>query len=150
MSNSTTSNSTTHADRTRRTRRRYGRQRRGATAVEMAMTLPMLFLILFGCYEFARGNMMKHATEAAAYEGARVGILPGATVAEVREAAQFVLGTIGVRDFDVAVDPDPIQQSSRSVRVTVTLRMRDNTSLFLLFTEDAAFEGVCQLSREGF
>ncbi len=135
---------------------RYGRRRastrprRGALVVEMAMTLPILLLILFGCYEFARANMMRHATQAAAYEGARVGIVPGATVKEVRDAARFVLGTVGVKKFDVDVDPDPIKENSQSVKVTVSLKMRENTALFLLFNEKAEFTGACQLTREGF
>ena len=54
-----------------------GRRRVGALAVEVAMCLPILLMVLFGCYEVARANMLVHATESAAYEGARVGIIPG-------------------------------------------------------------------------
>ncbi len=114
------------------------------------MCLPVLFLLLFGCYEFARANMMRHATEAAAYEGARVGIVPGAKVSEVEEACRFVLSTVGIRDFDVDVSPKNITRKDRKVRVTVTLNMRDNTSIGLLFNEDSEFKGQCELTREGF
>lgn len=113
------------------------------------MCLPVLFLLLFGCYEFARANMMRHATSAAAYEGARTGIVPGATVAEVEDSVQFVLGTLGIKDFDVVVAPNPITRTDEKIRVTVSLRMQDNTSLGLLFNENAVFKGECELGREG-
>ncbi|MGI9517007.1 MAG: TadE/TadG family type IV pilus assembly protein [Pirellulaceae bacterium] len=133
-----------------KSRQRKSADRSGATVVEMAMCLPVLFLLLFGCYEFARANMMRHATEAAAYEGARVGIVPGAKVSDVEDACRFVLSTVGIREFDVEVNPSPITRRDRKVRVTVTLKMRDNTSIGLLFNEESEFRGECELTREGF
>ena len=124
--------------------------RRGATVVEMAMCLPVLFLLLFGCYEFARANMMRHAADAAAYEGARVGIVPGAKAEDVEDACRFVLSTVGIRDFKIKVEPKKIKRTDKTIRVTVSLKMRDNTSLGLLFNEDTEFEGKCELRREGF
>lgn len=130
------------------TNRKLARQRQGAVVVEMAMCLPILFLLLFGCYEFARANMMRHNTEAAAYEGARTGIVPGATVDEVRESVRFVLSTTGVRNFDVEVNPKKIKSRDPSITVTVRVKMRDNTTMGLLFNENAEFVGRCQLGRE--
>jgi Flp pilus assembly protein TadG len=123
--------------------------RNGATAVEMAMCMPILFLLLFGCYEFARANMMRHAVQAASYEGARTGIVPGATVRDVERSVQFVLSTVGVRNFDVVVSPNPIGLRSQKINVAVSLRMRDNTSLPMLFNNNTELSGVCELNREG-
>ena len=50
--------------------------RRGALTVEVAICLPLLLITLFGLYELSRANMIRHAVESAAYEGARSGILP--------------------------------------------------------------------------
>ena len=49
-------------------RREHGRH--GATTVELALVLPVLFIIVFGSFEFSRLNMLKHLAEVAAYEGA--------------------------------------------------------------------------------
>ena len=57
-------------------------RRQGAAVIEMALTLPVLFLLLFACYEFGRANMIRHTAQGAAYEAARVAIVPGATRAE--------------------------------------------------------------------
>jgi len=44
-------------------------KRLGAITAEVAICLPVLFLLTFGCLELAGANMLKHATESAAYEG---------------------------------------------------------------------------------
>ena len=50
--------------------------RRGAVAVEFAITVPFLFLILFGSIEFSRANMLRQTVSQAAYEAARRGDIP--------------------------------------------------------------------------
>jgi Flp pilus assembly protein TadG len=58
--------------------------RRGTAAVEFAMTAPLLFMMIYASVELGHANMVLNATEAACYEGARVGIVPGATADECR------------------------------------------------------------------
>ena len=128
------------------TRRREHRE--GVAVVEMALTLPILFLLLFACYEFGRANMIRHSAQAAAYEAARVVIVPGATVDEARDTAEFFLSTIGVRVFDLEVDPDVIDDETDTVSVRISVSMRENSLIGLLFNENAVFEGRCVLNRE--
>lgn len=127
---------------------RSGRCRRGAAVVEMAMCLPVLMLLLFGAYEFARANMIRHAINAAAYEGARTGIVPGAKVADVRASARYILSTVGVRDFRLRVEPNPIRLRDKRVRVEIEVRLRDNTLMPILFNERTRMRGACELKRE--
>ena len=129
-------------------RRKKAGNRQGATVVEMALTLPVLFLMLFACYEFGRANMIRHTAQGAAYEAARVAIVPGATVGEVRDTAEFFLSTSGVNNFDIDVEPRIITDSTATVTVVITVSMRENSTIGLLFTENAVFEGRCVLSRE--
>ena len=65
--------------------------RRGATTVEVAMILPVLFLFIFASFEFSRLNMLKHLAGAAAYEGAREGIVIGATADDVTTRVNAIL-----------------------------------------------------------
>ena len=116
----------------------------------MALTLPILMLILFACYEFGRANMIRHTTQGAAYEAARIGIVPGATVDEIRAAAGFVLGTVGIRNFEMTIVPSPITDQTEKVQVTISASMRENSSLGLLFNENSIYEGSCELTRETF
>ncbi len=128
-----------------------GRQglRRGAAVVEMAMCLPILILLLFGAYEFARANMIRHAVNAAAYEGARSGIVPGASVADVEASARYILTTVGVRNFRLNVSPSPIRLREKQVRVEIEVSIRDNTIMPILFNESTRVTGACELRREG-
>jgi Flp pilus assembly protein TadG len=75
--------------------------RRGAVTVEFALAAPVLFLLFVGAYEFARVNMVRHTMDVAAYEGARRGILPGATATHVESRTATVLRTTGVAQAQV-------------------------------------------------
>ncbi len=56
------------------------------------MTAPLLFIILFGALKLGYANMVWNVAEAAAFEGAREGIVPGATASEVEVAFNNLLG----------------------------------------------------------
>ena len=119
------------------------KQRRGVTAVEFALTVPILFAFLFATYEFGRANMMRHTAEAACYEGCRVAIVPGAT------AAEAILETAGITDAQVNVTPATPQPDSPTVSVNITMRFQDNMLIFPTFLgEGASVDRTCELSRE--
>ncbi len=130
--------------------KRMNHKRTGATAVELAMTLSVLFLILFGAYELGRANMIMHTTEAAAYEGARVGIVPGATADQVKEAVRSVLSTIAVREARIETDPVNLANETESVGVTVEVSLVDNSILVPKFMAMQPFSRTCRMTRESF
>ena len=84
------------------------RDRRGAALVEFALTASLLVLIVFTAVEFMRVNTIVNTSENAAYEGARTGIVPGATAADAIAAAQSILNAIGTRNAVVSVEPATI------------------------------------------
>ena len=92
--------------------------------------------------------MIRHTAQGAAYEAARVAIVPGATVDEVWETAAFFLSTSGVRNFDLQIEPNEITDSTKTIVVQIRVGMRENSSIGLLFNENAVFEGRCELKRE--
>lgn len=121
----------------------------GSTTVELALTLPIFFLLLFGFYELSRANLIIHTAEAAAYEGARIGIIPGATSAEVTDAVNAVLDTVAVNNAQVSVTPANLDTDSELVAVTVEINFGDNSSLIPQFIADSTrFERTCELIRE--
>ena len=127
---------------------RLGTRRTGAVTVEMALTLPLLFLFLFGAYELSRANFLRHATRAAAYEGARVGILPGTNETKIREATNFVLQSVGARNATIDVEPTIIERDTRTVKVTVEVPANSNMLFMPMFMRDSIFQGDCELTRE--
>ncbi len=88
-------------------------KRRGVVAVEFAVVAPLVFLFFFGAFEMCRVSMIRHTVDNAVYEAARVGIVPGATAADVRTEADRVLSTIGLRGYDVRVTPTNLQDATR-------------------------------------
>lgn len=123
-------------------------RRRGVTAVEMALTLPILFLFLFATYELGRANMMMHTVEAACYEGCRVGIIPGALTDESEDAAQAVLATAGIRNADIRITPTNLSTDSETVSVEISFRFKDNSIIAPLFMGDRAISRICEMTRE--
>ena len=128
--------------------RKTRQARKGALTVEVALCLPILLLTLFGCYELAHANMLLHATESAAYEGARVGIIPGATEDKIRDAASGVLRTVGISNFTLTVTPAVITTETEFVTVNIDVPFRGNTAIPAFFIQNPTFEGECILSRE--
>lgn len=101
-------------------KRRTGKNRRlGAAIVEFAIAAPILFLFVFALIEFSRVNIIRNTVENAAYEGARAGILPGATAENCAAVAQELLDFIQVVDSTITVDPEIILPESEDVTVTV-------------------------------
>lgn len=122
--------------------------RNGALTIEVALCLPIMVLLLFGCYEITRTSMVLHATQSAAYEGARTGIVPGATQDEIEASVAFVLRTMGVQNFDVETIPAVIERDTPQLEVVVRVPVSDTLGLPQLFVEDPTFVGTCTLSRE--
>ena len=63
---------------------RRARGRRGAAAMEFALILPILLLILGGIVDFARAFFELQTMVNAASEGARMAIVPSAQISEVQ------------------------------------------------------------------
>ena len=124
------------------------RNRAGATAVEFALTLPILLIFLFGTFELGRGNMMINTTEAAAYEAARVSIVPGSTVEEAEQAARAILGTAGIKKSTFEITPNDLNTQSEAVEVTLRVSFAENSLLVPSFLGDTTFVRTCVLNRE--
>ena len=135
--------------KTRKSRKRIqARNRKGAVAVEMAMTLSLLFFIAFAAYETSRANMIRHTVEAACYEGARQAILPGATVAQVEEGANFVLRSIGARNASIVVIPTPLTNNVEQIEVEITLPLNDNMTFAPFLFKDGVIVRRCTMAKE--
>ena len=84
------------------------KQRRGATTVEMAIVLPVFFIILFGLVETSRIYFAANSAEVALMKSARTLSLPNATIAGGEAAAIDYLTTLGFdpQKVDIAITPD--------------------------------------------
>jgi Flp pilus assembly protein TadG len=120
----------------------------GATAVEFALVAPVAFLLLFGALELGHANMVFHSAEAAAYEGARKGIIPGATATECIAEANDMLQLCRVRGATVTVNPAVLTPNDANVTVRVQVPYRSNSIVVPFFTRSLVINRECKLSRE--
>jgi Flp pilus assembly protein TadG len=112
------------------------------------MCLPILFLLVVGCFEICHASMLQHAAESAAYEGARAGVIPGATQERCQDSAAFVLRSMGIRGFTVRTNPESITTSAPTINVEVSVPLRSNTIFAPFLFSDPIFRGNCELVRE--
>ncbi len=105
---------------------RQARRRSGATAVEFAFCAPIFFLFVFAGIELARANMLIHTVESASLQGARRGIVSGATAAQCKSAAQNVLDIARVHESTVTISPSKIKESTEQISVQVTVPLDNN------------------------
>jgi Flp pilus assembly protein TadG len=99
-------------------RKRHRRRRRGAVIVEFALTVPFLFIIIFGVIDFSRAYAQLNATNAALREGARLASVmkdPAAAGAQsaVRKRVKTISSVFGYSSLDtnrvtLAYSADPI------------------------------------------
>jgi Flp pilus assembly protein TadG len=125
------------------------RRRHAVTTAEMAICLPVLFLFFFASVEFGRLNMLRHAAAEAAYEGARRGISPGATVADVRTSAADMLSTAWATGYTINVTPSTIAPETPQVTVSVSIPFGANSLLPpTFFGGNSTAASSCTLQRE--
>ena len=127
---------------------RYPHRRRGALTVEFALTVPILFAIVLGALEFSHINMVRNTIENAAYEGARQGIVPGATARDVRREARTILRAVGVQGERVQVQPETIADDTERVTVTVRVPLDRNGFIAPLFMKGKMMRRSVTLTRE--
>jgi Flp pilus assembly protein TadG len=129
---------------------RRAANRRGATTVEFALTVPILFLLVFGAIEFSRAHMLQHTTEIAVTEAARQAIVPGATADECRDTCLNELAVLGISTATVEVDPTVITDDTEQVTVSVTIPVSEVNNMVLpaWFYENTLYKSVT-MQREG-
>ena len=75
-------------------------RRRGASILEMALTLMVLLWLTFGTIEFGYFFFLKNTVQGAAREGARAAITPSGSNTDVTTAVNNALTAAGLRTAD--------------------------------------------------
>ena len=117
---------------------------RGAAAVEFALVLPLLLILIFAIIDFGRMLNAKITLTEAAREGARAAALVGTDAGADR--ARAAAGGYAIDDPAVDECP-PSAGADDSATVTVTYDFQFITPISLLFGADG--DGVVKLSATG-
>jgi Flp pilus assembly protein TadG len=103
--------------------RRGRRDERGAAAVELALVMPILVLILFGIIEFARAWNVRQTLTDAAREGARIAVVNASIVStaqltdSVTNVVQRAAQTAGLDISQLTITPTGINAAGGTARV---------------------------------
>jgi Flp pilus assembly protein TadG len=103
-------------------RKRLIKNQRGAALLETAITLPLILLVSVAIFEFGRAYQTWQVLTNAAREGARVSIINGTSVDQVKEAVKTYaqVGGLTVADEHINVNQSkPLGESWSSSEITV-------------------------------
>lgn len=122
------------------------KSRTGATVVEFAFMVPIIFTMFIGAIEITRLNFIRNTAANASYEGARRAVSPGATNAEAQTEALRLLTMVNVGNGATA----NVTSTLDSITVTVTIPVNQNSWGISRFIGGKSVVQSCKLSRESF
>jgi Flp pilus assembly protein TadG len=136
--------------------RRTTPPRRAAVAVEFALVLPFLMILVLGMFEIGRGIMVKEFLSDASQKGCRTGALPGKTNADILNDVADIMADSNVTGYTVTVlvngvagDVTAAQRFDQvSVKVSVPTSQVFWVSVFILKASTVESETVVMM-RQG-
>jgi len=129
------------------------KKRRGAAAVEFAIVAPVFLVLVFGLIEFGRLVMVQQVITNAAREGARSGILDGATTSNVQTVVNNYLATAAISGATVTVTPSPPSSAGFGQPVTVDVTVDFDDVSWMpspFFLKDATLTSTTAMRREAY
>lgn len=125
-------------------RRSHRNNRSGATTVEFAIVVPVIFTLFLGTIEMTRLNFIRHSAANAAYEGARKAIIPGSSYTEATDEAMRLMQAVGVSNGVTA----NLTTLNDTMTVTVTVPVNQNSWGALRFSSGMIVTQSCTLTKE--
>ena len=127
---------------------RFKNNRRGGAAVELAIAIPIVFLLLMGSVETANLIYLKQNVTDVAYHGALVGMIRGATESFVQAEMEAMLSGREIQNATVDIAPGQILEDMRrgelfEVRIVVNTA-GNNILSFVLPDQDIEVELVAR------
>jgi Flp pilus assembly protein TadG len=122
--------------------------RLGAYTVEFAVCCGLFFMMIMSSIEFTRFMYARHSVDQAAYEAARIGIVPGQTPASVTARANQILNAAGVRNATVTVTPNVFTTSTSTVTVSIRCSYADSSWMRPVFLANSDIVSEITLDHE--
>lgn len=100
--------------------------RQGATAVEFAITFPIVLTVFFGMLVITQAFTLRDSVEYAAYEGARRGLLLNATADDCKQAVDEFTKAMRIKGARTTVTPSNLSNSTQEITVKVEVPLNKN------------------------
>ena len=130
------------------TRTRRSEDRTGAITVEMALTVPLLFLLLFGLMQFAYVNLLRNTMTNATFAAARKAVAPGSTALDAENEAKRLMVPLGVKNMTVQVTPTVIKNDTPEITVDIQLDVSNIPFISGKWFKTSLLQRSCTLKRE--
>lgn len=120
MQSQTTMTSRTTAARSPRGRARL---RRGVETIELAVTLPVVLLVIFAGFEIGWAILCSTQLDHAARVGAREAALSGSTAQSVEDRVRVALDEAGIKGATISMNPSDPTSAATGEPITVEVRV---------------------------
>jgi Flp pilus assembly protein TadG len=138
-------------DRSRRKSRRQA-----ATVVEMAVVMPVFFMLVFGLVEFSRVMMVRQALTDAARAGCRKAVVATTTNAQqaetvVRDQLRAFMSSAGDESkCRISISPSDFSNIQRGTEITTTVEVNcaDVSWIRLGYMDKQTFRSQAKMKRE--
>lgn len=104
------------------------RRRRGVAAVEFAICLPVLALLVFGAIEATAFIFLKQSLHVAAYEGARSGSRIAGNQADATARARAILESRDVRGATITFVSGAVESTQRGQPIIIEVAAPTNAN----------------------
>lgn len=126
------------------------KRRRGAAITEFAVVLPVLVLMFFATIEACGMINLEQSLKVAAYEAARVALVPGTTIGNVTATAEQVMDDRNVVKGTVTVTPSNYANlpAGTYIKVTVTAPAKGNSLVGAWFFGGKTLTSSVEMMKE--
>jgi Flp pilus assembly protein TadG len=123
--------------------------RNGAYIVELAISLPVIIIVIFATIEICGMYHFRQSLKIAAYQGCRIGITPAGTSALVNAQCQMLLEQRGIENFTINLSQDPSTLATQDVlQVRVSAPTTGNVPLAGWLRSQAQVECSVSMASE--
>ena len=131
--------------------RRGKRMNRGAAVVEVALTLPLLMLVALATLDTCQVLYLKQSAKIAAYEGARISLIAGATREDIVAQCEHILQSRYIEGYKVDVPDLSTLAYGQQFRVSVSVPANNNSLVASWFYRGRMFTEhvVAMVENEG-
>ena len=103
-------------------------QRSGIAAVEFALCLPLMMILIFGSIEASNAIYLRQAMTIAAYETAQIASAVGGMESEARTRGEEILDNYKIDAGTIEINPPITPELKKGTAITVTIAAPSNTN----------------------
>ena len=126
----------------------HQRRRKGTTLVEFCLVAPIFFTLILAGIEFSVIGTIRSTSHNAAYEAARVLVVPGAVAQDGIDEAERILAIVGVDTLTVTTTPAVIDASTKEITVNIAIPYGQNAVFTPWFVGNVTLQSQCTLKTE--